>query len=272
MLGAMSEDTPERARALAGGGDLQGAAQTLTRYLQATPEDAAAHFQLAHLLLALGDTPAAVQRLQTALALDPDNTTMLSDLGTALEELGDEVQAEQAYRRAALGAPPFPPASYNLALILSRRGQWQEAARHLQTALEQAPDFHAARHQLGLALDALGDEAGARACFDALLAHDAHDIEARRAVAELHAKRCRFAEAAGELEQCLALAPEDSRTILALGACLQELGRVDEALGHYRRLLARDSTRYYEVVKKLTSASTGCFWLKSAELRRVLLG
>jgi Flp pilus assembly protein TadD len=204
MLGAMSEDTPERARALAGGGDLQGAAQTLTRYLQATPEDAAAHFQLAHLLLALGDTPAAVQRLQTALALDPDNTTMLSDLGTALEELGDE--------------------------------------------------------------------AGARACFDALLAHDAHDIEARRAVAELHAKRCRFAEAAGELEQCLALAPEDSRTILALGACLQELGRVDEALGHYRRLLARDSTRYYEVVKKLTSASTGCFWLKSAELRRVLLG
>ena len=268
----MSKDTPERAHALANGGDLEGAAQTLVRHLQAAPGDAAAHFQLAHLLVALGDKPAALQRLQTTLALEPDNTMLLSDLGTALEELGDEGQAEQAYRRAVRGTPPFPPASYNLALILCRRGQWREAARHLQTALEQAPNFHAARHQLGLALNALGDEAGARACFDALLARDGQDIEARRAIAELDFKRCRFAEAAGELERCLALAPDDARTILALGACLQELGRVDEALGHYRHLLARDRTRYYEVVKKLTGASTGRFWLKSAELRRVLLG
>lgn len=91
-------------------------------------------------------------------------------------------------------------------------------------------------------------------------------------MADAHRDRCEFAEAAAELEQCLARAPEDAETILALGSCLQELGRVDEALEHYRRLLAREPSRYYDVVKKLTGASTGRFWVRSGELRRMLLG
>ena len=83
---------------------------------------------------------------------------------------------------------------------------------------------------------------------------------------------CRFADAAQQLEQCLALAPDDALATLALGACMQELGRIDSALAHYRRLLEHEPCRYYEVVKKLTSASKGRFWVKSAELRRMLLG
>jgi Flp pilus assembly protein TadD len=272
MLRDMSDDTPERAHDLARGGDMQGAAQTLKRYLEATPGDASAHFQLAHMLLELGDASMAVQHFKQALAQEPDNAVIHSDLGTALEALGSEAQAEAAYRRAAQATPAFPPASYNLALILCRRGEWQEAAGHLRAALGQAAGFHAARHQLGLALNALGEEDGARACFDALLADDPKNIEARRAIADIHMQHCRFADATEQLEQCLGLTPDDARATLALGACLQELGRVDEALTHYRRLLQRDRRHYYDVVKKLTSASTGRFWLKSAELRRVLLG
>jgi tetratricopeptide (TPR) repeat protein len=144
--------------------------------------------------------------------------------------------------------------------------------QHLRAALAQRPDFCAARHQLGLALSALGQEDAARACFDELLKGDGKDLEARRAIADMDMKHCRYADAVQQLEQCLALSPLDARATLALGACLQELGRVDEALAHYRRLLAHDRSRYYEVVKKLTSASSGRFWVKSAELRRVLLG
>jgi Flp pilus assembly protein TadD len=272
MLGAMSKDTPERAHNLARGGDTHGAARTLMRYLETTPGDASAHFQLAHLMLELGDPPGAVQSFQRAIALEPDNAMIHSDLGTALEELGREPEATEAYRRAARAVPPFPPAQYNLALVLCRRGEWDEAAEHLRAALAQAADFHAARHQLGLALAELGQEEAARACFDALLAGDAQNIEARRAIADMDMKQCRFADAAQQLQHCLALAPEDARATLALGTCLQELGRVDEALAHYRRLLERDRSRYYDVVKKLTSASTGRFWVSSEALRRVLLG
>jgi hypothetical protein len=39
-----------------------------------------------------------------------------------------------------------------------------------------------------------------------------------------------------------------------------------------RRLLKRDRSCYYDVVKKLTGASRGRFWVKTAELRHVLLG
>lgn len=272
MLHAMPEDSPERAHSLASGGDLPGAARVLARYLETRPGDAQAHFRLAHLLLELGDAPGAVERFQRLLALEPDNAVICSDLGTAYEQLGRETDAAEAYRRASRADPPFPPALYNLALIHCRRGEWSQAAEYLRAALEQSADFHAARHQLGLSLSALGQESAARACFRELLTADDNDIEARLALADLDMKACRFASAAQQLQHCLTLAPEDARVSLALATCLQELGRVDEALLHYRTLLKRDRSRYYDVVKKLTSASTGRFWLKSSELRRVLLG
>ena len=268
----MAKDSLERAHSLARGGDLPGAAQVLERYLEATPEDAPAHFQFAHLLLELGDATTAVQRFQRALELAPDMAMVNNDLGTALEGLGREVEATAAYRRGAESAPPFPPAQYNLARMLCRQSQWDEAVTLLQAALEQAPDFRAARLQLGQALVGLGQGDAAHACFDDLLRADGDDLEARRAMADLYMGRCLFADAARELEHCLALAPGDAPATLALGACTQELGRIDDALIHYRDLLRRDPSHYYDVVKKLTSASKGRFWVKSAELRRILLG
>ncbi len=271
MLGAMSEDSPERARSLAGDGDMKGAARVLACYLEATPGDASAHHQLANLVLKLGDAQGAVRSFERALELEPNNALINSDLGTALEAAGRESEAAEAYGRAAQAQPPYPPAQYNLALILGRRGQWDEAARRLRAALAQAPGFRTARHRLGLVLRELRQDDAARTCFDDLLGTDPEDIEARRAIADMDMDHCRFADAAEQLEQCLALAPDDASATLALGACLQELGRLDEALMHYRRLLERDRSRYYDVVKKLTGASTGRFWVKSAELRRVLL-
>jgi len=268
----MPEDSLERAHDLARGGDLPGAAQVLERYLEAMPEDAPAHFQFAHLLLELGDAATAVQRFQRALELAPEMAIVHNDLGTTLELLGREAEAAQAYRQAAESRPPFAPAQYNLARILCRHSQWDEAVVLLRAALEQAPDFRAARLQLGQALVGLGQSDAAHTCFDDLLRADGDDVEARRAMANLYMGCCRFADAAQQLEHCLALAPSDAHATLALGACAQELGRVDEALTHYRRLLQREPSRYYEVVKKLTSASKGCFWVNSAELRRVLLG
>jgi Flp pilus assembly protein TadD len=268
----MPEDSLERAHDLAESGDIAGATQVLRRHLEARPGDAPAHFQLARLVLESGDAAAAVQGFQRASELAPDNSVVHNDLGTALEVLGRAPEAAEAYRRATRMTPVFPPAHYNLALMLCRQRQWDEAVQQLRAALEQAPEFRIARLQLGLALGALGQGDAARACFDHLLTTDPKDIEARRAIADMDMRDCRFADAAQQLEQCLELARDDALATLALGGCMQELGRVDEALTHYRRLLEHEPSRYYEVVKKLTSASKGRFWVKSAELRRMLLG
>jgi tetratricopeptide (TPR) repeat protein len=189
-----------------------------------------------------------------------------------LEKAGRESEAARAYELAARAQPPYPPAQYNLALIRHRQGQLHEAAQLLRQALEQAPSFRAARQQLGQCLARLGQEDAARACFEHLLADDGNDLEARRALAEMDMDHCRFADAVEQLQQCLVLAPKDAAATLALGSCLQELGRLDEALAHYRRLLEHDRSRYYEVVKKLTGAAKGRFWVKTTELRRTLLG
>jgi tetratricopeptide (TPR) repeat protein len=268
----MPEDSPERARTLAQVGDMKGAVQVLTRYLEASPGDASSHFQLANLVLALGDAQGAVHGFERALALEPDNAVIRSDLGTALQKAGRESEAAVAYGRAARAQPPYPPAQYNLALIWRRQGRLHEAVGQLREALEQTPGFRVARYELGQCLAELGQEDAARACFDHMLAEDSDDIEARRAIAEMDMDHCRFADAVEQLEQCLARAPGDAAATLALGACLQELGRLDEALAHYRRLLEHDRSRYYEVVKKLTGAARGRFWVKSTELRRTLLG
>ncbi len=268
----MPEDSPERARTLAQVGDMKGAVQVLTRYLEASPGDASSHFQLANLVLALGDAQGAVHGFERALALEPDNAVIRSDLGTALQKAGRESEAAVAYGRAARAQPPYPPAQYNLALIWRRQGRLHEAVGQLREALEQTPGFRVARYELGQCLAELGQEDAARACFDHLLAEDSDDIEARRAIAEMDMDHCRFADAVEQLEQCLALAPGDAAATLALGACLQELGRLDEALAHYRRLLEHDRSRYYQVVKKLTGAARGRFWIKTTELRRTLLG
>jgi Flp pilus assembly protein TadD len=272
MAGIMSTDAREHARQLIRDGDLHGAARMLSGYLESAPGDAAAHAQLAVLVLELGDAERAVQSFRQALDHEPGNAGFHNDLGTALEAAGRESEAADAYRRAAESRPPLPPAQYNLALILGRRGQWHEAAELLRGALQEAPQFRAARQQLGFVLRQLGDDPAAGECFDALVATDADDVAARRAIAEMHMDHCRYADAADQLQRCLDIAPDDAAAALALGACLQELGRVDEALEQYRRLLRRDRRHYYDVVKKLTGSSKGCFWVDAEELRRVLLG
>lgn len=268
----MSEDGPEAALRLARDGDVSGAARMLTRYLETKPGDAMAHWQLAKLSLELGDAAGSVQAFEAALDVEPDNVALRNELGIALEAAGRESEAAEAYRRALESGPPYPPAQHNLALILGRHGHWPEAVALLRAALAEAPGFDPARRQLGRALRRIGREQDARDCFEALLDANANDIEARRALADMDMDACRYADAARQLEQCIALAPADAGALLAMGSCLQELGRVDEALEHYRRLLRSDRSRYYEVVKKLTGASRGRYWVNAAELRRELLG
>ena len=64
----------------------------------------------------------------------------------------------------------------------------------------------------------------------AVLAADGEDPEPHRDLADLHMRRSRYADAMQHLQRCLALAPDDAQANMAMGACLQELGRVDEAL------------------------------------------
>jgi protein O-GlcNAc transferase len=267
----MSDDALNRARQLARDGEIDGAARLLSHHLESAPDDAAAHAELALMMLDLGDAEGARRRFDKALTLEPDNAALHNDLGTALQRVNRESEAIAAYRRALELNPDLPSARYNLAKILHRRAELHEAAELLRGALEQAPGFRIARRALGLVLSDLDEDDEAGRCFESLLAEDANDLETHRDMADLHMRRCRYADAIKHLERCLALAPGDAQATLIMGACLQELGRVDEALEHYRNVLRHDRKRYYEVVKKLTGSSKGRFWVDAAELRRVLL-
>ena len=58
---------------------------------------------------------------------------------------------------------------------------------------------------------------------------------------------------------------------LNLGFCLQEIGASEAALEVYRQALRRDRSLYPLVLKTMTTAARGQYWLRPSELRARLL-
>lgn len=121
-LARISAPGPDRlmlaARAEAGMGDWEGAADTLAELLQAEPGNAAAHALRAAALRRGGDPAAAAQEAAAALALDPDLAEGLFEAAAAAAETGDAPGARTLWLRLIQTQPDHPlatPARRNLA-------------------------------------------------------------------------------------------------------------------------------------------------------------
>jgi tetratricopeptide (TPR) repeat protein len=88
-----------------------------------------------------------------------------------LVELHRDAEAEEAAQAALALAPGHPEALFHLGLVRQRAGRLAEAVELYREALRGDPDglFVQARHNLAVALARLGDRAGARREFEAVL-------------------------------------------------------------------------------------------------------
>ena len=171
--------------------------------VQAVPDNARAHNNLALALQAEGNLEQAVLSYRRALESDPNLSQAYNNLGGSLYRLRRLPEAIAVLRQALVGRPHFLEARYNLGQALLAAGQYEQAVVHLRKVLVVEPDMFAARFKAGEALLGLG----------------------------------RVDEALANFVRAAQLRPGDVETRLYLGRAYEQLGRASAAAGTYRRVL-----------------------------------
>src|SRR5262245_25192831 len=116
-------------------------------------------------------------------------------------------------------------------------GRLQEASALYREALRAAPDYAKAHLNLGIALAALGDAAGAAACYEKALSLDAADPYAAYNFGRLRYEHGAADEAERLLRQALRHKPDfvDARIVLA--SVLEARGRLEPAAAELQSAL-----------------------------------
>jgi tetratricopeptide (TPR) repeat protein len=120
-------------------GLLEEAEDSYRRALRAGGPDAAACFDLAHVLQSQGKQLQALERYLQVVELDPRHVDGWNNLGVVLADLERHEMAVEAFREALKVDPQSSRAHYNLADALETLGQRARALEHWRAYLKLAP-------------------------------------------------------------------------------------------------------------------------------------
>ncbi len=218
-------------------GRLEESIACYRRALQLRPAFAAAHNNLANALKVSGRAGDALAHYAEAVRLEPGLADAFSNYGTTLRELGRFAEAVPLLERAAMLKRDSAPILNNLGIALFETHRAADAVACYRRALALRPDFHEARNNLANALATQGLEDEAIAVYREVLAMQPGHPDAYSNLGLLLQERGALAEAIELYRKALALQPDHSNALSNLGYLLQEQGRMDEAIGHYRRAL-----------------------------------
>jgi len=173
----------------------------------------------------------------------------------------DAVRALERVRREAPRHEVLPKALFRLGLALGDLERWPEAEAALTELARSQPDFaNLAEAELwrGRALVAQQKARPARAAFERVVALDqgALAAQARLALARMTEEEGRVEDALSEyLKVALLYADEDAvaEALYRAGACLEKLGRNEQAIARFREVVENHprSTYAAEAEKRL---------------------
>ncbi len=249
-------------------GRLAEAAVAYRRLLAAQPDHAAAHHNLALVLLQQGQPADSLAHMQQAAQLSPDAVEILNNLGGLYEQAGRLGEAIEAYQRAAERAPQSPVPYCNLGEALGKAGRTAEAVAALRAAATLDPDLQPAWAALGAvlldqqqpaaawgalrratdlrpddegslcrlghALQSLGRFAEALPAYERAVGANPRQLDAWYGLGRARMELGRILEAAQAFEQCLAIAPRHTLALHDLGQMWFELGCLEQALPRFR--------------------------------------
>jgi tetratricopeptide (TPR) repeat protein len=227
-------------------GDSAGA-RTAFEAAVALGPDADAEHQFGLLLMAREGKPGeALPRFQRACQLQPTDTRYQNSCGAALLAVGRPADAADRFRTAIKMDLNYSQAHAALARVEAARGRQAEAAAFAREAAERKYDRPTSLEELGEALThygaallALGDTAGARACFESTLDLTA-SAEAEFQLGTVLLKEGKPDEALPRLDRAALLNPKDRRAPHNAGTALLALGKPDEAAERFRTAIQRD--------------------------------
>lgn len=255
-------------------GQKQKAIAQVESVLAAIPDHPGARHMRGAIHLSMNEARQAVPHLRAAVAAGLHEAgvgvSALAALGAALTKSGDVAAGIEAFLEAASLSPGNAQIAISLGQAYQQIGNARDADAWLNKAVEIAPKFDRSHLALGRLNFEMRRFQKARACFEQVLALQPDHVAATYNLALVDQLQGQFAEAAARFAKCHPQLGPTRPLMLAWGQCLQELGRMDEALGVYRDLLATDADAYSAVLRTLTTASKGLFDSSGAGLRALL--
>jgi Flp pilus assembly protein TadD len=155
--------------ALIQSGQTEAARTRMQTWLSAHPSDTATRTYFASTLLAQKDYPAAITQFEQVFKQVPNDVIALNNLAWLYQQQHDARALDYAEKAHKL-APDNATVTDTLAWVLAERGDLKRAVPLLKQALAQMPDNAEIRYHYGVALTKSGDQSGARAQLEPLLA------------------------------------------------------------------------------------------------------
>ena len=190
-------------------------------------------FRYALMLIDTQAPKAAIIRLEEALPQFPRSLKLLFALGVAHLTAHQNDEAVRTFSRVIELDPKVAPALAYLGLAHAEQGRYPEALSFYERALAADEQAAAAHYLLAdlLLKQASADQTRAETHLKRAVALDPSLVAARLALAKVHIRAERWAEAAGELEKIVGLDPNLAEAHYHLGRVYTRLKRADEAQG-----------------------------------------
>jgi putative glycosyltransferase (TIGR04372 family) len=252
-------------------GDVQGSIPTFLEALRLASRNETLHHLLGLSWRDCGQLEQAVQSFRAAIAIRDDVAEFHYDLGVALRGTGQLAAAADSFQRAAelkggdaqslhqaalaqfeagllepavetlRGAIHQHPANeafhHLLGLCLRQLGRLIEAAAAFQCAIDINPNVELFFHDIAIALRDLNDHNGVVAMMENIIRLNPGDPNAYMQLADAWQQKGEHYQALRWLRRFLREQNPDLLAVwLALGHCLREMGRLDEAMRIYRHV------------------------------------
>lgn len=181
----------------------------------------------------------ALDLLRQGLTLEPDNGGLLAAAATCLHLLGGHEEALATADAALAAQPDLVDAHVARAwILLDLVGGAEQALESAAAAVDLAPWYEPALQVLGYACLALGDEAGAEAVAQAMLAQHPLSADGRFLLGTAAIVRGDWATAEENLTAVLGMVPASADTLANLALVALHTGRHDLATDRFRQAAA----------------------------------
>jgi membrane associated rhomboid family serine protease/Flp pilus assembly protein TadD len=158
----------------------------LQKKVQQNPQDASAHYLLAHAYLRKGQFPEGESELNRVLDLQPQNTKARVDLGAVYLRQQQPKEAQEEFAKLVAQDPNDGNAHMGLGMALAAQNNHEAAINEFQTTLRLAPQAEDVYYRVGLSQVQLKQYDNAIASYLKERDRSGDDIELENALADAY--------------------------------------------------------------------------------------
>jgi rhomboid protease GluP len=122
----------------------------LQRKVKQSPQDASAHYALAHEYFISGQIPEAISELKRVLELQPENANARMELGAAYLSGGQAKEAQEQFTRFVAQEPNQVDGHAGLGMALADQGNHAAAVEEYKVALRLDPRANGVYYRMGI--------------------------------------------------------------------------------------------------------------------------